>query len=486
MSAGTFVADGEPHDERIPRLAETESDEYLLRRMDDGDECSRLRLRPDPLRGVGRDVPGACAVRGRDLRTLLRPQDKPDLGRRSDDLRGRGGDLVVDARSTDGLDECKAGMSQRELACGRAFLLPDEARHTEDDEQEEDRRSADHDQQVGVPQLLDEVDARRDQAGGSEQSQASGRQAHTGVRSRFLEAAHRRVQGRCAPQDEIGEPAGVVDQLVVVRPRQEGVVVGAVGCEQTDRAGNEEVERRAFGARLHGEADQRPQQEHIAERVGDRNELRQDGETGEVQVRRDQEDPREESEPDGQDERVDDGRTVTTVRISTPDEQHQPGEERRVDGEVDGIAGRGKADRAAEEVGVRVGVEVARDVQHLAEQDQAPRGHRPRTVQAHAGGDRDQRRHPDHVDDHCVALERRHEQVGGGQAGERDDVPRPQRAPARCKPLHERHAARSATACRSNEFARRPSTSISWSISASVLAAVSCTRKPTSLRGTSG
>ena len=378
-----------------------------------------------------------------------------------DDLRSRGGDLVVDARPADGLDQCQAGMSQRELARGRAFLLPDEARHAQDDEQEENRRSADHDQQVGVAELLDEVDARRDQAGSREQCQTHWRQAHAGVRCRFLEPPHRRVQGRRAPQHEIGEPPGVVDQLVVVRPCEEGVVVGAVGREQADRAGDEEVERRPLGARLDGEADQRTQQEDVAERVGDRHELRQDGEAGEVQVRRDQEDPGEQSEPDGQDERVDDGRTVTTVRIATPDEQHQPGEERRVDGEVDGVAGRGEADRAAQQVGVRVGVEVARDVQHLSEQDQAPRGHRPRPVQAHAGGDRDQRRHSDHVDDHRVALERRNEQVRSGQAGERDDVPRPQRAPVRCEPLHERQTARSATACRSNAFARRPNTSIS-------------------------
>jgi hypothetical protein len=46
------------------------------------------------------------------------------------------------------------------------------------------------------------------------------------------------------------------------------------------------------------------------------------------------------------------------------DQEHQPGKEGGVDAEVDGVARRREPDAAAEEIGIRVGIEVAGDVEH--------------------------------------------------------------------------------------------------------------------------
>ena len=279
---------------------------------------------------------------------------------------------------------------------------------------------------------------------------------------------------RCrAPEHEVREPARVVDELVVVRAREERVVVRAVRGEEADGAGDEQVERRAFRTCLDREANQRTEQQHVAERIRDRDELGEDRQPGQVEVRRDEEHPREQCEADREDQRVDDRRAVAAVGITAADEQHQAGEQRRIHGEVDGVPGGGEPDLPAEEIRIGVGVEVAGDVQPLAEQDQQPGEQCPRAMQPDARGDRDERRDPDHVDDDGVALERRHEEIRGRQKGQRDDVPGPERlAPGR-EPAHERHAACSVTDCRSNASATLPSTSISRSTSASELAAVS-------------
>ena len=75
---------------------------------------------------------------------------------------------------------------------------------------------------------------------------------------------------------------------------------------------------------------------------------------------------------------------ITAVRIAAADEQHQAGEEGRIDAEVDRVAGGGEADGAAEEVRVCVGVEVARDVQRLSDEQQRPRESRLGPVHPHS------------------------------------------------------------------------------------------------------
>ena len=75
---------------------------------------------------------------------------------------------------------------------------------------------------------------------------------------------------------------------------------------------------------------------------------------------------------------------IAAMRVAAPDEQDQAREERRVDGEVDRIAGGREADRAAEQVGIGVGVDVARDVEQLADEQQRSRRGGLRAVHAHA------------------------------------------------------------------------------------------------------
>ena len=128
-----------------------------------------------------------------------------------------------------------------------------------------------------------------------------------------------------------------------------------------------------------------------------------------MDIRRDQEHPEEECEAECQHEGVEHRRTVTAIRIAATHEQHQAGEERGIDREVDRVAGGREADDSTQEVRVGVRVEVARDVERLTEEQQHPREACARRVHPHATRDCEQGRDADDVDDHGVALERRHE-----------------------------------------------------------------------------
>ena len=368
----------------------------------------------------------------------------------------------------------------------RTLLLADETCHAQHDEQEQDRRRADDHEQIGVPDVLDEVDCGRDQAGEREQAEPRRREARPGVLCRLLEGPHRRVQRGGAPEHEVGDPARVVEELVVVRACEQRVVVGAVGAEQRNRARAEQVERRRLQSRLDREPDQRREQEHVPERVCDRDQLRQDRQARQVDVRGDEEHPREQSAANREDERVDHRGTVVAASAAAPHEQHQADEQQRIDAQIDRVAGRREADGAAEQIGVRVRVEVAGHVQELPDEEQSPGEAGLRPVQPHADRDRERRRDTDHVDHDGVALERRHEEVGAGQHNHRGQVPEPDRRRPQPHAGEDAHAATSTAGCSSNVRASRPSTSQRRSISASVFALVSWMRKPTSLRGTSG
>ena len=178
-------------------------------------------------------------------------------------------------------------------------------------------------------------------------------------------------------------------------------------------------------------------------------------------------------EPDGQDQRVDSGCPVS-LRVPAADEQQQPGDERRVDGQIDRIAGRREADVGAEQLRIAVGVEIAGEEEGLAENEEQPRRPRPGPVQPDPDGDRDRGREPDQVDQGTAALDLRYDEVGGGREAARNEIPEPDAvAPAPC-PSREGHAANSACLAgwRSNLFATSPRTSTSSSISARVFAAV--------------
>jgi hypothetical protein len=346
-----------------------------------------------------------------------------DLARRVDDRRA---DLPLAA----GGDERDPGAGQRELPARRALLFPYEAGHARDDEQEEHRRCPDHDEHVDVADVLCEVDARRDEAREREQRKAQPRQARPRVRCGLLERAHGRMKRGRSPDDEVRDPPHVVDELVVVRPIQQRVVVRAVGDEQGDHARDEEVEGGGALAGVDGKADRGGEEQDVPERVRRRDGLGQWREPREVEVRRDEEDPREQREPDREDHGVDRGAAVGRG-IPPPDEQEEAADERGVDSEVDGVAGRGKADRSAEELGVAVGVEVAGDIEELADEEERPGKPRLRPVHPHRDADGGRREEANEVDQPRVALHARERQVTPGQRGRADEVPEPDGAPRR-------------------------------------------------------
>ena len=71
---------------------------------------------------------------------------------------------------------------------------------------------------------------------------------------------------------------------------------------------------------------------------------------GEVDVRRDQEDPREQPDADREDQRVDQAGAVA-LRVPPSHEHEQPCHERRVDRQVDGVAERRELDSAPNSFG---------------------------------------------------------------------------------------------------------------------------------------
>ena len=261
-----------------------------------------------------------------------------------------------------------------------------------------------------------------------------------------------------APQHEVGDPAHVVDELMVVGPREQRIVVGAVGGKQRNGARGEQIEGPGPSACIHRQPDQGRQQEDVAQRIGDRHELGEQGQPREMDVRRNEEHPRQQREADGEDQRVDDGGAIA-VRVAPAHEQQKPAEQRRIDKQVDRVARGRKSDDAAEQRGVRVGVEVARDVEHLADEQQAPRQHRLRPVHTHPGGDRQRGHQPDQVDETGVALERRHEHIRQREQRGDGEIPAPDELPP--EGTRARHAAALFAGCRSKAFASLPSTSIS-------------------------
>ena len=280
------------------------------------------------------------------------------------------------------------------------------------------------------------------------------------------------MEGRCAPEHEVRDPAGVVDELVVEAADEQRVVVGAVGQQQRDDAGHQQIEGRHAPARVHRQPDRRREQHDIADRVSDRDRLGEPVEAREVDVRRDQEDPGQRGEADREDQGVDSGGLVA-IRLPPPHEQQESDHEERIDEQVHRVPGRGEADLAAEQLGIAVRVEVAGEVERLPGENQQPGRRRARAVQPDSDRDREDGAEADQVDQRGVALERDYEQVEPGQDGHRRQVPDPEVALA--GEVRGHAAAPSAAGragCSSKLAASRPSVATSSSISSSAFAAV--------------
>ena len=226
-------------------------------------------------RGRGRDGPRRGELGVGDDDAVALGQAEPG-GHVVSGERARGGQRrMADVRAAGGGDEVGARGAEDPLARDGALLLAHEAGHARHDEaEEEDRGDVDHEAVVALVDDLQQRHHRRDQRGAGEQHQAQRREARVAVRRGPLELAHRRVQRRRAPQQVEADPADVEPHLAVVGAREGDEAVGEVGGEQGDDARGEQVERRPARARVDGEPDRRGEQQDVADRVGDRDQLR--------------------------------------------------------------------------------------------------------------------------------------------------------------------------------------------------------------------
>ena len=148
-----------------------------------------------------------------------------------------------------------------------------------------------------------------------------------------LEIRHRRVERRRTPEQVEADPADVEPHLAVVRARERDQAVGEVGGEQGHDARDEQVERRPARARVDGEPDRRREQQDVADRVGDRDQLGHRRELLVVERRLDQRDPRDQREAERDDQRVDRPGAVA-LRVAPPDEDQQAHHQGGVDDHV--------------------------------------------------------------------------------------------------------------------------------------------------------
>ena len=186
---------------------------------------------------------------------------------------------------------------------------------------------------------------------------------------------HRRVQRRRAPQQVEADPADVEPHLAVVGAREGDQAVGEVGREQGDDARDEQVERRPARARVHREPDGGREQQDVADRIGDRDQLGHRRELLVVQRRLDQRDPRDQREAERDDQRVD--RTgAVALRVAPPHEDQQADHQRGVDEHVRRVAERRERHLGAGQPRIAVGVEVAQPEQQEPDREPAPRARR--------------------------------------------------------------------------------------------------------------
>ena len=315
----------------------------------------------------------------------------------------------VDALPVRRRDERGTRVAQGLLAERGQFLTPDQARHPEDDQDEQHDRRPDQDGHVhGVrPAELDQHDARCDQRCATEHQQSKlGHPPALDVGSLVREGPHRRMQGGRAPQQVEDAPSRLeVPGLVVHGPGDGDVRVDGVGEEQGKGGRTHQVHRGSAPARAHREADDGGQQDEVHERVGHPHELLDQGRGGVMGHRRHQEHPLNRADPDRHDERVDDAVPVP-ARVAPADQQEQAPYEARVDQQVGDVADRRIREVGAEEVVVVVGDDVPDDEERLTEREQVPRGSGVRLPHADRDDDGDRGRERDQVEDPSLSQVR--------------------------------------------------------------------------------
>ena len=241
------------------------------------------------------------------------------------------------------------------------------------------------------------------------------------------------------PEQVVGDPTDVVDQLVVVRVGEQGVRVRRVHGKKRDDAPDEEIEGRCTLAVVDREANRGREEQDVTKWVGGRYSLLERCQPGEMDVRSDEKHPGEQGDADRDDQRVDNARSVA-ARVAPPHENEQPCHQSGIDGEIDRVSERRELHLDAHELRIAVGVEVAGEEQEVADDEEQPGDARFRPVKIDPHCDRDRRREPEQVDQRPTRLERWEPQICRGEEAPDSEVNDPG-APAPVESSPHTHAA---------------------------------------------
>jgi hypothetical protein len=180
------------------------------------------------------------------------------------------------------------------------------------------------------------------------------------------------VQRRGAPQDVERGPARFQDPCLPVDVALDrDVAVDEVRDEQRDGRPGHEVEGRGSPAAADREADDHRQQDQVHDGVAHRRELLEQTGARVAGKRRQEEDPRDGTDADRDDQRVDHAVPVT-ARVAQPDQPQDARDETWIDREVEDVADRRERQDRAEESLVVVRDDVAGHEEGLAQCEQVP------------------------------------------------------------------------------------------------------------------
>jgi hypothetical protein len=148
-----------------------------------------------------------------------------------------------------------------------------------------------------------------------------------------------------------------------------------------------------------------------------------------VHVGRDQQDPRDERQPQGHDQRIDCARTVGAL-VAAAHQRHQSDHQRRIDREVDRIAGRRERHIGAKQLRIAVGVNVTEPEQRQPQRKAPPCKSCTGPVDDDPGDDAKDPVQAEQIDDRAAALQGRHEQVQQTDERAKPEVGGPHVSPA--------------------------------------------------------
>ena len=150
----------------------------------------------------------------------------------------------------------------------------------------------------------------------------------------------------------------------------------------------------------------------------------QQGQAGEMDVRRDQEHPREETDTNRQDQRVDERGSIGP-RVPSLDEDEQPRHQGGIDEQIERVPDRREPHVRAEQLGIAVRVEVAAEEEELSCREEPPRRTSARLVHPDSDDDGDDTGEAEGIDQRPVSGQRRSEEVQGGENARTGQVPEP-------------------------------------------------------------